>query len=118
MRPVQDDGFTLVELLVIITSIGILAEMLLPALSGAKIRVKEIGCWNNLKQLGLSEQLYLNDNSAEMFQYHGTVAWIALLRPLYALIFSLQPIWPHRAVGRLKTQMLLTQMACSRSRTA
>jgi prepilin-type N-terminal cleavage/methylation domain-containing protein len=55
-------AFTLIERLIVIAIIVILAALLLPALARGKATAQRIKCVSNLQQLGLTTQMYWDDN--------------------------------------------------------
>jgi len=90
----------LIELLVVIGVIGVLAALLLPALSRAKGRARSVACKNRLHQMGLALQTYVNDHDYKYPYYwtyvddpslqaavgrENTRSWWAKLFPYYPM---------------------------------
>lgn len=79
-------GFSLIELLVVISIVAILAALLLPAVHLVRSSAQTAGCSSNLRQFGLAFGIYLNDND-QTWPYSSwdgnwqPMTWTRLLGP-------------------------------------
>jgi prepilin-type N-terminal cleavage/methylation domain-containing protein len=82
-RETQRNAFTLIELLVVIAVIGMLAALLLPALSISKHHGSDLNCVSNLKQLTSAGLMYFDDAKQGMLccDTNGNIQWMGRLLP-------------------------------------
>jgi prepilin-type N-terminal cleavage/methylation domain-containing protein/prepilin-type processing-associated H-X9-DG protein len=70
-------GFTMIELLMVLALVAVLATIAYPAFIGILERAKATKDMNNLRQIGIGTQLYLNDNDGALFS--TATSWMSQL---------------------------------------
>ncbi len=95
-------GFTLVELLVVITIIGILIALLLPAVQAAREAARRAQCQNNLKQIGLA----LHNYHSAMNVFPPSSVWKQGVNPESGNTASLSENWVILVLPYLEQQAL------------
>lgn len=87
----RNGGFTLIELLVVIAIIAILAALLLPTLGRGKAAAKNAVCKSNMRQLGLSLQMYTMDNGGypHLTDMNTSSTWYTALAIYYASNYAI-----------------------------
>ncbi len=103
----RKSAFTLVELLVVITIIGILIALLLPAVQSAREAARRMQCGNNLKQIGLAMHNY--------HQVHGVLPICNTYRPGYPDDMGSRRNWIVPILPFLEQSAIYDQMDQSKS---
>ena len=72
-------GFTLIELLVVIAIIALLVSILMPSLKTARELAQKVVCANNIRNIGMAETFYSQDNDDSITCQYGSRMWYDFL---------------------------------------
>lgn len=80
----KQKGFTLVELLTVISIIALLLGIFLPALNGVRKRAKSAVCCSNLRQWGLVYKMYTDEFDGKLPRDYGESPWYYSISNYYS----------------------------------
>jgi len=93
-------GFTMIEMLVVMTIIAMLMGLLLPALGRAQEEARKTQCRSNMRQLGMAIKMYSNDNGGSGPAVYGG-SWVRFAAtPEIGLAGTLGSYEPSSSLGR------------------
>lgn len=87
--------FTLIELIVVLTTISILVALLIPALNMAVEHSSQIGCAMNLRQIGVAGEMRNQDNNGVLYDYPNLNAGYAYQNTLAPYLNMSTPLWDN-----------------------
>ncbi|MBU0609370.1 MAG: DUF1559 domain-containing protein [Armatimonadetes bacterium] len=99
-------GFTLIELLVVIAIIAILAAILFPVFAKAREKARQTSCLSNLKQLGLSAQMYAQDYDELLIRANNVVPANSYACPDGTLSTSVNMLWMYQMYAYCKNAQM------------
>lgn len=109
----ERNGFTLVELLVVVSIIALLASFLLPGLSRAREYAYFTRCKNNLRQIGIGLTIYCGDNRGRLPEAYWRCSRWGAICDEFRVISELPPLMrnePGRAFVKQVYDPLVTQI--------
>ena len=112
MRQKCRGAFTLVELLLVITIIGILISLLLPAVQAAREAARRLQCSNNLKQLGLAMHNYHSAHNVLPFAAStwGRGGWVKMTLPFIEQT-ALAAGWDEAQIYQVEPNLTICRMS-------
>lgn len=94
-------GFTLIEMLVVISLVVILAALIFPVFAAAREQARKTGCMSNLRNINLALGMYVQDNDDRFLPaLYTDYSWTGLTKSGQTIEAPLQPYLRSRQVYR------------------